>query len=223
MTAKFFMNVSLLTILMFLAGFDTANAATTLVEFDTPYMIAEENDGAISGHYGMSLPAAGGIRGAVSCDFFFSSLEKRPGSKNINITTFHTESTFSSRSIDEDLPGLLKIDRDGWTIQLEEVPGGCLTAAGGGFYKDAAVANAVTKRTPIIGILTVKNRTFFYDRVGRDFVKRKGFLVPGNVVIAFSQSGNFYLVRFKNADMDQDFAGWIKISDTGNPFPYSSR
>ncbi|WP_144021512.1 hypothetical protein [Caballeronia sordidicola] len=74
---------------------------------------------------------------------------------------------------------------------MEQVPDRCSSAAGGGFIKRSAVPNIVTKRTPIVGILVVKKMAPFFDLKGKFFVKRKGFLVPGNVVVAYLQQNNF--------------------------------
>lgn len=198
--------------------FHQAAHATTLLEFDDPYLIAEEMAGKIRGYYGLTLPAVAGIRGSVSCQFFFESEGGSANGAKFTIRTFFTKNTFEHRHIEEDLNGRLIVDRNSWLIEMEEVPGGCSTAAGGGFQKDHAIPNIVQKRTPIAGLFLVKKRTNFYDLKDSKLVKRKGFLIPGDVIIAFNQKDDFYFVKFLNVQNDQTSTGWVKVSDTTNPF-----
>jgi hypothetical protein len=50
-------------------------------------------------------------------------------------------------------------------------------------------------------------------------MKRKGFLVRGDVVVALDKRNDFYLVKFLNDTGGRASKGWVKISDTVSPFP----
>src|SRR6476660_1089940 len=115
--------------------------ASILIEFDTPNIVAEEKDGKINGYYGLTLPSVNGIRPPVSCRFFFTLTFQSEHSPPLTIQTFSTDSSYENRDREEDLPGKLVIAGERWTIQMDEAPGGCLTAAGGGFRKDSAIPN----------------------------------------------------------------------------------
>lgn len=207
-----------LIIFIIVALFHPNINAATLIEFDEPYLIVEEAGGKYNGYYSLSLPAVDGVRASASCRFFFKSENRSASGARFKINTFFTADSYKHRHILEDLPGELLIDGDSWTIQMEEVPGGCLTAAGGGFQKDAAIPNIIQKRTPIVGILIAKKKTHFYDVKNIKFVKRKGFLIPGDVIIALNKKDDFYFVRFLNDQSDELSTGWVKMSDTMSPF-----
>lgn len=196
--------------------------ASTLIEFDTPYIIAEEKSGKINGYYGLALPAVDDIRPAVSCNFFFTSSFRSTRQPTLTINTFWTNSTYANRHYKEDLAGELLMDRDNWTIRMDAEPAGCLSAAGGGFQKNSAIPNIIKRRTPIIGILIVKKKTNFYDLRGAEFSRRKGYLVSGDVIVAFVKKDGFYFVKFFNERADATSTGWLRISDTASPFPEAS-
>ena len=197
----------------------TCAAAVMLVEFDTPYLLAEIVNGKINGHYGLSLPEVDD-RPSLSCEFFMTSdsLELRKHNA-VKIRTFYTEDTFEKRDSADILLGELLLQADKWTLQMDQVPDGCLGPAGGGFLKGSAVPNIVTKQTPIIGIFVVNKKVSFFDLKGEIFVKRKGFLVPGNAVVAYSQRNNFYFVRYLNAETSMVAEGWVPTESVSDPFP----
>ncbi|SAL38810.1 hypothetical protein [Caballeronia telluris] len=200
----------------FVSQFAVAN---TLIEFDTPYIVAEEKDGKINGYYGLTLPGVESIRPPVSCRFFFTSASKPEHSSQLTVQTFSTDSTYKNRDPAEDLPGELVIAGERWTIQMERLPDGCLTAAGGGFQKGSAVPNSVEKRTPIVGLLVIRGKSNFFDYKNGGFSKRNGFLVRGDVVVALDKRNDFYFVKFLNDTSGRTSTGWVKISDTVTPFP----
>jgi hypothetical protein len=215
MSTKF--KLSLITI--FLSAPLSCSAAATFIEFDTPYIFAEIADGKINGYYGLSLPEAGG-RPSVSCEFFITSDSlDLPKHNTVKIRTFYTEGSFDKRDGEDVLPGELVVQGDKWTLQMDQVPDGCLSAAGGGFLKGSAVPNIVRKRTPIIGIFVINKKIAFFDLKGNVFVERKGFLVPGDAVIAYLQKNNFYFVRYLNTETSAVTEGWVPTQSITDPFP----
>jgi hypothetical protein len=194
-------------------------AAGTLVQFDTPYIFAEIVDGKINGYYGLSLPKVG-ERPSLSCEFFISSDSlELPEHGTVKIRTFYAKDVFEKGDGADVLPGELLVQGDKWTLQMDQVPSECLSAAGGGFLKGSAVGNIVTKRTQIIGIFVVNKKVAFFDLKDKIFVKRKGFLVPGNAVIAYSQKNDFYFVRYLNTETAIVAEGWVSTQSVSNPFP----
>ena len=115
--------------------------------------------------------------------------------------------------------GELLLQGDKWTLQMDQVPDGCSSAAGGEFLKGSAVPNIVTKQTPIIGIFVVNKKGAFFDLKGKIFVKQKGFLVLGNAVIAYSQRNNFYFMRYLNTETSIVAEGWVPTQSVSDPFP----
>lgn len=203
-----------------LSIFSQMSFAETLIEFDTPNIIAEESNGKIHGYYGMTLDEVEGIRHSVSCAFFITSENIPTREKSsVKIQTFYTNTTYKNRDKNFELSGELEIKNAIWKIQMEEVQPGCLSAAGGGFQKGSAISNIEDKRTSIIGIRTIKNKTNFYDFKEGNFSPRKGFLILGDVVIAYRQNANFYYVKFFNITTSNNSFGWIKKIDTNDPFP----
>lgn len=192
-------------------------AAVTLIEFDTPYIFAETADGKVNGYYGLSLPELG-VRPSLSCEFFMTSDSLEFAKHNaVKIRTFYTEGAFEASA--DVLPGELLIQGDKWTLQMEQVPDGCSGAAGGGFLKGSAVPSIVTKRTPIIGIFVVNKAIALFDLKGKVFIKKKGFLVSGNAVIAYLRRNNFYFVRYFNTETSRVTEGWVPTQSVSDPFP----
>jgi hypothetical protein len=195
------------------------SAAVTLIEFDTPYIFAEMAEGKVNGYYGLSLPEVG-ARPSVSCEFFLTSDSLEPHMHDaVKILTFYTEGTFEKRDRADVLPGELLVQDDKWTLKMDQVPDGCSSAAGGGFIKGSAVPNVVMKQTPIIGIFVINKRTAFFDLKSNIFVKRKGFLVPGNAVVAHLQRNNFYFVKYLNTETSIVTEGWLPATSVSDPFP----
>jgi hypothetical protein len=206
-------------VVAFLLGLRSYVAAATLFEFDTPYLFAELAGGKINGYYGLSLPEVNG-RPSASCEFFFTSGLMEPSNRDrISITAFYTNGTFDKRAHDEVLPGELLINEKKWSLEMDQVPFGCLSAAGGGFLKGVAIPNDVMKKTLVTGIFVVNRKVSFFDKKENSFVKRKGFLVPGNAVVVYSKSDGFYFVRYLNTLTSVVTEAWLPMESISNPFP----
>ncbi|WP_156393420.1 hypothetical protein [Burkholderia sp. Leaf177] len=117
-------------LLAFFSIFASWVKASTLVEFDTPYLFAELVAGKVNGYYGSSLPEVDG-RPSTSCEFFFTSDFVNPANPNRNsIKTYYTDSTFNKRARDDVLTAELLVSGERWTLQMDQVPYGCLSPAG---------------------------------------------------------------------------------------------
>ena len=162
-------------------------SANTLIRFDNPYLLVELVGEKINGYYGLSSPEIDG-RPSTSCEFFFTSDGAQTTKHDVvAIHTFYTNRTFNERDRGNLLAGEILRGRKEWTLQMAQVPFGCLSAAGGGFLEGSAVSNLIKKVTPIIGLFVVNRKTYFYEKKGFELMKKKSFVIPGNVVIAYNR------------------------------------
>ncbi len=101
-------------------------SANTLIRFDNPYLLVELVGEKINGYYGLSSPEIDG-RPSTSCEFFFTSDGAQTTKHDVvAIHTFYTNRTFNERDRGNLLAGEILRGRKEWTLQMAQVPFGCL-------------------------------------------------------------------------------------------------
>lgn len=160
-----------------------------------------------------------------SCAFFFYSSNNNESKKRIH--GYVSYSTFERRLKESDSDGYLYKSDSGktWEILFDEIAPdpGCINL---GFPFRRGLGDAslmhfkVKKKTPILGIRRIRtNRSIFHDLTGEKFIKRKGFLVSGDVVIVIKKQGDWSYVRFTDPKFTRITTGWIRSKELENPFP----
>lgn len=218
-----------LAVLMMAICFGRASYASSLLIFDSPSLIVLQSGERLYGYYA----ASEGIR---SCIFFFiGGSENRNKTADgmysvIDITTYALggdQYHYDERDVQYDKAGKIYVQGDQWIIKTLGEPPGC-GGATGFFHLDPYEHDAfryyMTKWIPAIGIRMALKRSFLYDVRGVRFVKRKGYVVPGDVLVVLNEYGKFSHIRYTDPDYFSQTpgkvtSGWIKSADLTNPLP----
>jgi hypothetical protein len=221
----------ILSIIIFLSAIfgGSVSYASDLLLFDSPSLIVLQSGEKVYGYYGASEKNN-------SCMFFFAGGSEKPRKTMdgvysiLDIAAYVLNSDqYHYRERDEqyDKVGKVYIMGDQWIIQTTGEPAGC--GGSTGFfhldpYEHDAFRYYVRKKVPAIGIRVASRRTFFYDNQGIQFIKRKGYMVPGDVVAVLKESGGFSYVRYTDTDYFNQVpgrvtSGWVHSADLANPLP----
>jgi hypothetical protein len=213
---------------LLMATFSNFVNAGNLILFDSSNLVAYQSNAGISGFYREDDDRR-------SCYFFFYQLNFRPGAESANNYSIKKIDTFGldygknkflyrDRFGGSDIPGYIYEKYNGWVISTKDEPGGCGFEVGSFHFPPTlpeATHYSVTKTIPAEGIRVVGGKSYFYDQIGTAFVKRNGYLIPGDAVVVLQGKGVFSFVRFSDPTNGKVTTGWIRSSDLVNPFPPS--
>ncbi|MFM0238947.1 hypothetical protein [Paraburkholderia phytofirmans] len=203
--------------------------AADVVIFDSPNLIAVTSENSLRGYYGA-------LEKGASCMFFFTADLKNSKKTSdglystFDVATYALNSEqflYAKRDVRFDTPGKLYVMGDQWIIKTDAEPPGCGGAVGFfhlGPYDHDATRYYVSRKIPALGLDIVTRKTFFHDKRGRSFLKRKTYLTAGDVVAVLKQDGVYFFVRYTDPDYFNPVpgkvtAGWVRSTDLNDPFP----
>ncbi|MFP6561189.1 hypothetical protein WJ542_23210 [Paraburkholderia sp. B3] len=197
--------------------------------FDDPSLIAYRDDGRIYGLYDAQNEK-------FSCNFLF--FEKSDGTSNsvidgytdTKLLTFIPDGDsfeFSNRDRDFDIDGDLYRREDEWIIRTSSGQAGCENSAGGFIFKLGsmeAIKYHIARKFSSSGIRIVRSKTLLYDRRGKEFFTRRGYLAKWNAVVVLESQKQYSLIRFSDPRLNVESygrvtTGWVHTSDLVNPLP----
>lgn len=212
-------NFAKLFAILVVAAFSKMASAGTLFVFDSPNLIALKSGGKIFGYYGFvhqRLP--------FSCQFFFIQNATQSASE-IGIDSFSLDAGkygYENRNRDYDIPGKIFVKNSDWIIQTKDSPPGC-GGAMGSFLNGPEDLHPTryteVEQVPAIAIRTVTRKTFLFDKKGKIFSSRKGYLTSGDVVAIIEQSDLYSYVRFSHPATGEVTTVWVNTKNLRNPFP----
>jgi hypothetical protein len=197
--------------------------------FDDPGLVAYRDGDRIYGFYDAKNEK-------FSCNFFF--FEKKAGAANsvidgysdTKVLTFIPDEKsfeFSNRDRDFDIDGDLYSRKDEWVMRTSSGQAGCENSAGGFIFNlesTEATKYHIARMLSSSGIRIVRSKTFLYDRRGKKFFARRGYLAKWNSVVVLESQNQYSLIRFTDPRLNvksygRVTTGWVRSADLVDPFP----